>query len=554
MRPSRTTFFIALTTLLIFCRFLFLDIFPAGINHDEAEVLLSAKSYYLHGTDISGVHFPLSLFVTKTEAGLSGLPSVLLTPFMVFPTTQLSTRIPFVLLNLATGLVLALLIKRLTRNSRLALISWFVFLINPWSFAYSRATTEAPFGLFFILLALLCLFQNTSWRILYSLIFFILGFFSYFGAKPLIICFVPLTLLMHYFFVSKSAQQPKVYLIFTGLFIAFLILYFGAALSVPESTFTTRSPEITISHPERFQPEVILARTALIDNPLQTIFINKYTSLQTELIGKYFGWLSPDFLFLSGDPRATYRFGGSGTVYLIDAIFIILGLASLSGLKKSRTFIILISLMFVLGPVGSALSKVDTSYFFRSFLLMPGLVILIALGIEFLFKQMPKTLPLIIVMIIIYIFSYIGFLHFYFFQYPVIAEENQFFSQRILSSYLARTNYQPQLLLPSPLQISYQHQLFNQTNAPLKFITDCSDLNSTTDSVIIAASSSCPSLTSQFLTIQDQKDAGSIYRIYNDHLCTGITLSRYRQTKLVGDYDINHLTNSQFCQTWINHD
>lgn len=547
------TVLIVVFGIIVLSHFLFLNSFPAGVNHDEAEVLLSARNYFSHAADISGVVFPLSLFSTKTEAGLSGLPSVLISPFIgPFPGNVTLFRIPFVMLNLATAITLGLLVYRLSSNRRLSLITGAIFLINPWSFAYSRAATEAPFGLFFILLALLLMFNAARWRIFYSLASFILAFLSYFGAKPVILCLVPLSLVLHYFFVPKSSRRLKYYLSYLLVFAGIVVLYFAASFMIPGSTFSNRSPEINVSHLERYAPLVDHARTQTITNPFSQIFLNKYTLLLGELAHKYSGWLDPDFLFFAGDPRSTYRFGASGVIYLVDFIFILLGIASLK--SPPKTFIGFICFLFILGPIGAALSLVDTSYFFRAFLLLPGLVILIAVGIEFIFKQLPRryVTVFVVTLILVYGISFLGFLHFFFFQYSISQQENQFFSERLLSNYLKRTNYSPSLLVVSPLKISYQSQIFDQSAMPLRFAADCSDLKSLTTPYIIAAAIDCPELTGPFLSIQDQKDAGTIYHIYHDTLCTGIELSPYRRFKLIPDYNVEQLTDTQFCQKWIN--
>src|SRR3990172_7963576 len=123
---KRVIFILLLGLLLLgtVTRFLWLDRFPVGISHDEAEVLLSAKTYWLFGTDISSTSFPKSIFTNLTSGGLSGLPSFLLT------------------------------------------------------------------------IGIYLLFKLKGSKIFYSLIPFIFSFFSYFGAKPVILLLLPLLLIV----------------------------------------------------------------------------------------------------------------------------------------------------------------------------------------------------------------------------------------------------------------------------------------------------------------------------------------------------------------------
>ncbi|MBU0572419.1 hypothetical protein KKE18_01905, partial [Patescibacteria group bacterium] len=197
-----------ISIVLIGIRFLWLDRFPVGINHDEAEVVLSAKTYWKYGTDISLTPFPKSIFTNETSGGLSGLPSFLLTPFIGWAELTLQVaRLPFVVLNIASLGLLALIVWQLTKNIVLTFSTIFVGLINPWLFAYSRATTEAPFALFFILLGIYLLFKYQGKKVLYSIIPFILAFYSYFGAKPAVLALVPLLLFLHWRFFGKTNKK-----------------------------------------------------------------------------------------------------------------------------------------------------------------------------------------------------------------------------------------------------------------------------------------------------------------------------------------------------------
>src|SRR3990172_4126217 len=124
---KRVIFILLLGLLLLgtVTRFLWLDRFPVGISHDEAEVLLSAKTYWLFGTDISSTSFPKSIFTNLTSGGLSGLPSFLLTPILGWQRLSLGeVRLPYVLINLLTLMFLVLLIYQLSRSSLLALITF----------------------------------------------------------------------------------------------------------------------------------------------------------------------------------------------------------------------------------------------------------------------------------------------------------------------------------------------------------------------------------------------------------------------------------------------
>src|SRR4051812_27870382 len=87
--------------LLTFFRFLFLDKFPAGMDHDEIMYSLNGLAYLYSGKDLSGIPFPISTFRSLTEGMAAIVPSLLLGAFYTFSdVSQLSVRILYALLSL----------------------------------------------------------------------------------------------------------------------------------------------------------------------------------------------------------------------------------------------------------------------------------------------------------------------------------------------------------------------------------------------------------------------------------------------------------------------
>jgi hypothetical protein len=62
---------------------------------------------------------------------------------------------------------------------------------------------------------------------------------------------------------------------------------------------------------------------------------------------------------------------------------------------------------------------------------------------------------------------------------------------------------------------------------------------------------SCPWQNKNFFVIQNQKDAGTLYKIYNDLLCQRYKQDFWRRENLISDYDIESLETENFCNRWI---
>jgi len=565
---KKSKIIIILILVVVFFRFLWLDRFPVGITHDEAELLLSSKSYWLYGHDISGTPLPTSLFATQMESKQTGVVSLLLSPYFGLTKFSLFTnRIPFVITNILSGLLIGLILHILTKQKFLALIAVLIFYISPWSLYYSRVTIEAPFALFMLLLGIFILFSRTKNYILFSLPAFIISAFSYLAALPT----VPLIFLsLSYIRKKQLREKSSVLLISSFVFFSLVISYIFISSINNFGTVHNRRGEISLLNVERYTPLVNEQRRQSIENPLRVVSINKFTVLANDLMKKYLSAFDVDTLFLTGDPRATYRFGNHGFLYFADAIFLVLGITTILKYSPGKLNKIIATLI-IIAPLGSVLSSVENSYIFRSFSLLPAFTILISLGIWFIWKYKPSHRKLYITpIIIIYVLSLVNFNMFYFLRYSVTQQENHYLSERVVSKYivelLKKEDLKLTIITDSPVQIYNQYLLFSndlkRNKKPLgylktyflenlKITSNCSDiLNDRT--VIIKSTVDCGYGSAGSLKIQDQKDSGTFFYIHGDNLCTDISMTPYRREHKLSDYNIEDMNRKDFCNRWIN--
>lgn len=570
-------FIFALIIIGIFVRFLWLDKIPVGITHDDADVILSAKSIWETGRDISGTVFPSTLFFNKTPGKISGLPSAILAPILgPFPLNLFSIHFVYVLINILTILMVAGIAFNFFKNIELSLSILLIGLFNPWLFVYSRYPTEAPFALLFVLFAIYFLYKENIRNIFISTFFFILSFYSYFGAKVAIPIVFPVALLIRYLLLIRYFEKGrdriniKSYILSALIFLIAIGGYFFVVLRSPESTFRLRATgEFIFSDMGHYQTQVDELRRASIEFPLKSIFFNKYTLLLKEISGKYIGWISPDFLFTSGDQVSVYRLGEHGLFYIIDLILIFAGVYWLASLKnKTSQFYSLVLFTFVLiAPLGSAISKVGTSYFFRSFLLIPAVLTLLGFGLYFLMTKL-STFKFNIILVV-YALLFTNFLVFYFFRYPVKQQDNQFLEGRILSSYLQRSaklsetatvftqdplsTYHLLIFytgIKEPYLIPFTEQ-YQDIGTDYQNITNNCEYSSSNNVKVYETKLNCPKIDGNFLIIQNQKDAGSQFVIYNDKVCLEASLDPYRRDHRISDFSIESMSDKDFCNRWI---
>lgn len=556
--------------VLILSRFLYLDRFPVGMTHDELEYILSAKTYFSSGVDLSNTPFPKSIFQTKTEGVISFLPALFLSPYYgLVPLNQFTARLPYVIISLLTAITLYLITKKLFNNKYVALVTLLLYLINPWSFYLSRTASDTAFSLLFYLLGIFFILDSSKKKLVLSFIFFTFGFFSYHGAKPILIPLVVMCLIYRYF-LSKNKLNFKQASIFLGGIVVVFGFYFLGNLLFSESINQSRSQDIIFLNQELISPIVDTERKAVIESPLKDIFINKVTVTLRIFTQKYLTAFSPDVLFLSGDTRGTYRFGYHGLFFIIDFIFILIGLINL--FKKYPTKTKFLLALIIISPLTTAISVVETSVINRSFLLLPLLVIFSAYGIltsyQFIYKKTNSVVSFLFLALIVLV-SFTNFIHFYFFQFPVIGQENYFFSQRIIANYVERNKNQKMVVVDNEPREVFLESVFymneNQSSTLKEFVTrqeykinnvvfldSCPDkIDPQTTYIINRSFSGCITDKENLKTINEEQFGGQLYYIVNDTLCKTSQSQPWLRFRLVNDYSVEKLSNHEFCKTWI---
>lgn len=559
---------LALIFLLI-TRFVFVDKFPVGLSNDEIEYAISAKTYALVGKDVSGYSFPLSLFKTQTDGIISAIPPLLLSPiFSVIPLNQANIRIVFVIINLVTLIPLYLITKKLF-SKRIALISSFLFLINPWNFYYSRTAVEAPFAFLFYMLGIYLLISKSNKKnTTLSFLFLVLGFFSYHAAKFI---FIPIVLILAIYNLYQNKQTKKYQLAIIFSSLAIVAIFWVISTNIEGSILNSRKSDLIFDN-QYISQIVDNKRRQEIQFPLNNLFVNKATETVKIFIKNYLDAFSPETLIISGDKRATYRFGDHGLFYIIDIIFLILGFVAIYKRGKAKFF--LLTSLILVAPIPTAISRVETSVIYRSFLILPLFLIIISVGINEITSLNKKAINYLI--IIIYTILFANFLNFYFARFPITNQENYWLGERVLFKYLSYAdNTQKVIVVTNRPRSTYlrfvimsenniQKQILERQElpyieGPAKYdfghieITNICPTKIDTDQILaINQDTGCEIKEKQSFNITDQKDSGAIFKIYNSQICKDYSKETYRRLHKIELYGIEKLKYEEFCLNWIN--
>jgi len=315
--------------LLILCLGAFLrlwqlGIVPVGVTHDEMGYIYNAFSIAKTGKNVFEQYLPFLTWMVQGGFPFMPVPIYLSVPFFwIMPISATAGRLPSALLGSLDIFLLYIFIKKVFNKESFALLTALSLAISPWHIHFSRSAYDPNYALFFYL-AGMCLFLSESRKKklpILSLIFFIIGIFSYRGmsliALPLL-----LTLLLFGVFVLKITKKQII------VFLLGIILITVCLLSVALKYGSSYTQEALFFKDPKAQ-EIVDTNSRQAQGPLfiKRIFLNKLTYTADKLRSNYIRAYSPEYLFLYTEPSGIYSIWSRGRIYFFDLFFIILGIA-----------------------------------------------------------------------------------------------------------------------------------------------------------------------------------------------------------------------------------
>lgn len=567
-RKLRAAFPILAILLLAFIfRFAYLDRIPTAISGDELVYAITAKSIALTGHDISGTWNPLSVFLFRypPDEQQAELPYFLhLAAGAHFPFSLLFAKLPFAVLSVGVVALLLLIATELF-GPVTGIAAGFVAAINPWLVVMGRTGYESTPATFFYLAGLYAVLKLRSWKILWSLVPFVLAFYSYIATK---VIFVPFILLAAFLSYGRQKTKKKApYLLLCLISVLLVVVYVILLRTNPTGS---RFSDLLLPSSAVIASQVDALRKDSLASVLVPFTVNKYTVYVQVLASKLFRIFSPEYLFTQGDqfflPISQSFF------YYIDSIFIVLGAFLLFSKKRAAAFMMF--LFILIGTIPHVLHKNISDFSDHLALMFPFLVILIGIGMGEGVTTVSKQFRVVAVSVIgiVYTFSVIAFVNAYFFRYPITGSGD--FPMRILASYirLAKTGGHPITVYSTRNGDFLKKYLFYtdgmnsrtvsslsriNTKLPFEFdgvhFTDCDAkaVSPAAGSVAVYDASCDVKLPGTNTHIARLSDGGILYTIAHDPLCDHASLNAYPTGITVADLAVEKLSPSAFCKTYI---
>lgn len=448
-------------------RIIQLNVSPPGFNADEAALGYNAYSIIQTGKDEWGQPFPL---VFKSFSDYKpGLYVYLDIPFVwFFGLTELSVRLPSILLGTLSILLIYLLSKHCFRKEIIALSTAFLLAVNPWSIHYSRGAWETNIATFFILLGLLIFVKGyKSWKWLtLAGISFDIAVYTYQSTRLV----APLLAIILIIFYWRKLLNKK-NLISVSVIIIFLIPFF---LILVDSSFLARFQGVSIFSDVGPVNRINQERGEDRDpNGLSAkIYHNKIIAYTNNFAAHYLDHFNPNFLFISGDPLQRNKTPGMGEFYIFEIITLLTGLYF--AIKGKFQDVKVIFIWLLVAPISAALTY-QTPHALRAQNMVIPLVLISGFGLgmiveKILILRKIFRFSLLLVLSFLIISSIAYFLHQYFIHLPKkYGLEWQYGFNQMVPYVLENQNKYQKVVITDRYDQPYILQLFYSKYDPAKY-------------------------------------------------------------------------------------
>lgn len=571
-------------------RLLNLSTVPASLYYDEMDYAITGEAINQFGTDLSGDWSVGQLRPVKTLNYTAELPAVFhaLVQKIFGPgfTTAHYPAAIFGLLSIAMSMWLA----KLVFNKRQVVLLVGVFsLLNPWHVHISRTGYEAVISLFFQLSFIVGLFlfikEKSKLKVnilglFMMLTSLVIGFYTYHATK---FTFTSLTIASAFIIFSQRKLKP-LSLIAVSLLVVLMSLLLGRSISLNQQGIFGQRQNETIFNLDHLSDEVNHQRQISLSSPVVSIFINKGTTVVDLLVRHYVAVFDVNRLFVTGyEGGFQFSLIVHGFFYISSLFLLCLGVYYLIAKISVKTAIFLA--LIVISPVASAISLSYQSIF-RSSLTYSLLLIVIAVGADYLasrkFKYQSVVLPLILIIIFLE-GLFFGFRYFH--QYPILSADNHYFHEKLLAGYLSH--------LDQPVTIVSDSNVYSKARSYIFYNRAVEDLTleerqqfadtdlETYHIGTVTFTSLCPEkidqssesaqivepgkyevceyeLNSKVETMNFGKkslsspiDSRAYFFLINDSVCQDSNLPKSISIKQWSDFDVMSLSADELCQTWV---
>ena len=389
MKNKYLVILLLILALAIVLRFYNLTNVPPGVNRDEASIGYTAYSLLQTGKDEYGRFLPIS-FQSFGDWKLPLYIYATAVSVKVFGLTEFAVRFPSAIFGILTVFLTYILVKEFlgSKQEKIALLTAFLLAISPWHLHVSRVGSEANTAVFLTVSAVIFFLKAIKgrvWLMVPASILFALTYYTYAGNHIFTTLLVPGIII---FYKDKIPRNKWAYISFL-LFIILSGFIFSKTLLAADKTKI--SGVSIFGDPALVHSKIELLRDQHKNSASLTskIFHNPLVFGAERLTQNYLNAFSPDFLFIRGGTNNAHNIENFGNMYLVESIFLFVGISSLIILKRKREekFILY---WFLIAPIAASITK-DAPHTARMTSILPILPLVTAIGLLYFIQVVGKN-------------------------------------------------------------------------------------------------------------------------------------------------------------------
>lgn len=340
-------------------RIIGIDRVPTGISSDTLLYFTNGRSIAETGKDIYGHQHPL-YFLHKDIVAMPLTIYVLAFFYRVFGSAHSIGYMPNIVISAVSILAIGIFTSRITKNALAGIFAAIALTFSPWHYHLSRTGFEGVFafsliffGIYFSILGI-----REKKYLMWSGVMMGMATFSYKAVNIFLILY-PAVLLCYSGIAFAKTKRFIWYAI--GIWLMILLQWFLLFFLYKDSYASG-----ILSHTIRIAEQTVQTDMDLSDAPrkLKLVYSNIPLAFAVTAIQNYTHFFSPQYLFTTGDTDNRFSTTGHGQLYIIDGLFIILGIL---WLLKQKRFAALhfLSAIIVIAPLSAMIA--DQQYAIRTF-------------------------------------------------------------------------------------------------------------------------------------------------------------------------------------------
>lgn len=406
--------FFALFIISFLTRLLFLYYGYPSITHDEADYFINSYLLAKTGSDI----YDQKIFLTSGILNATSSIPIYLgsTIYFFLEKSVIVGRLPYAIANSLIPVLFFLILLKLTKNRFFSAIGFLVLNFSPWfSYLSAMSAIDAPTSLVFYLLGFFILLTKIKplYKNILFLIFFFLSFNSYMGIKTIFSFLIIITLISRRIYEKEKITARNIIKDIT-ISVSVFLLFFLISWHAPSSEFfkARMSEKIFFLNSSLLTEKVNYLRN-LAQGPkiINYVLFNKATTALNVFSEKYLQVFNPHLLFYRGDSHPLYGTYYYGLFYLIDLLFLVVGIFFSRYIFKTNWLVAIPFIMLLIfSPIAIGITIDGATVSLRGYPMIIGYSFFIACGVYYILLTLVKNKKLILpISIFIYLFSFFHF-------------------------------------------------------------------------------------------------------------------------------------------------